>query len=256
MSAEESNNNNNNESNNSATVRFNVGGTVYEVSRSLLEQFPDTMLSRMVSETWLDCSQGGDNDDQKKESPIFVDRDGDRFRYVLDYMRDGQKVTLPVTVPKQGFLKDLEYYGFENMNADTITTESSYLVYTKTFHKMRALDFEVRERINTEHDIATLANYCFVRLMYSGLFKFCVARDHGQCDFIRGYHRMYKETQLLRKLRDTANSISVAGSVRWVHFDKCLSEYGLKSKSSERGIARRQFESPPVTVTLETIDGK
>lgn len=83
----------NNKSNKSATVRFDVGGTVYRVSRSLLDLFPDTMLSRMVSETWQDCSQGGD--DQKEEPPIFLDRNGDRFQYVLDYMRDDQNPILP-----------------------------------------------------------------------------------------------------------------------------------------------------------------
>ena len=28
------------------TVKFNVGGSIYEVSRSLLERYPDTMLAK------------------------------------------------------------------------------------------------------------------------------------------------------------------------------------------------------------------
>jgi hypothetical protein len=36
----------------SRTVKFNVGGRHYEVSRSLIETFPETMLAKMVSETW------------------------------------------------------------------------------------------------------------------------------------------------------------------------------------------------------------
>ena len=34
----------------SSTVQFNVGGKIYEVSRSLLEHHPNTMLARMASE--------------------------------------------------------------------------------------------------------------------------------------------------------------------------------------------------------------
>jgi len=207
----------------------------------------------MVSDTWLGCSQGGDNDDQKKDLPIFVDRDGDRFRYVLDYMRDGQKVNLPIlTVAKEGFLKDLEYYGFENVNADTITTEgSSYLVYTNTFHKMLALDKEMSNRIDTECDIAKLALYCFVRFMYSGLLEFFVGRDHGQHEFVRNEHEKYNTKELKDKLRNIAFSIWMdkAGGFKRAYFAKCLSENGLKCKSTKMKL------SYPV-VTLESIDGK
>jgi len=91
------------------TVRFNVGGKLYEVSRSLIESFPSTMLARMVSETWQDDS----------EATLFIDRDGERFRYCLDYMRDG-KVSLPLTVSKGAFLQDLDYYGFEDVDPNLV----------------------------------------------------------------------------------------------------------------------------------------
>ena len=90
------------------TVTFNVGGKHYEVSRSLIERFPDTILARMTSELWL----GGEN---AKDEPIFIERDGERFRYCLDYMRDG-RVSVPITASKDGIVKDLEYYGFEEID--------------------------------------------------------------------------------------------------------------------------------------------
>jgi hypothetical protein len=86
----------------SKTVRFNVGGKVYEVSRSLLEQHPNTMLARMIGKHW----QSEEND------ILFIDRNGERFQCVLDCMRDRQ-VHLPVTVDKAAFLVDLGYYGFD-----------------------------------------------------------------------------------------------------------------------------------------------
>jgi hypothetical protein len=87
------------------TARFNVGGKKYEISRSLLESFPNTMLARMASKTWQ----------TDPEAAMFVDRDGERFRCILDYMRDG-KVHLPLTVAKGALLLDLEYFGFENVD--------------------------------------------------------------------------------------------------------------------------------------------
>lgn len=50
---------------------------------------------------------------------MFIERDGERFRYCLDYMRDN-KVFLPPTVAKGALLLDLEYYGFENVDTTSI----------------------------------------------------------------------------------------------------------------------------------------
>lgn len=91
-------------------VTFNVGGVVYQVRRSLLETFPNTMLARSASKQWTD----GDN-----EKPIFIDQDGQRFRFCLEYMRNGN-VQLPSTESKVALLNDLQYYGFENVDPDSI----------------------------------------------------------------------------------------------------------------------------------------
>eukprot|EP00957_Ditylum_brightwellii_P044771 3396357-Ditylum_brightwellii.AAC.1 len=88
---------------------FNVGGHKYQVARSLLEQHPNTMLARISSEQWQ----------KDPEAEIFIDRDGDRFRYCLDYLRDGF-VALPITVPKKALLQDLAYYGVEVICEDSI----------------------------------------------------------------------------------------------------------------------------------------
>ena len=90
------------------TIRFNVGGQFYEVSKSLIEQHEDTMLARLVSDTWL----------ADPNATIFIDRDGDTFKYVLYYMRYG-KVSLPITVSREMFLLDMEYYGFNSVDNDT-----------------------------------------------------------------------------------------------------------------------------------------
>ncbi len=62
------------------TVKFNVGGKHYEVSRALIDAHSDTMLGKLVSDTW--------NEDPEKS--VFIDRNGDIFSHVLDYLRYGR----------------------------------------------------------------------------------------------------------------------------------------------------------------------
>lgn len=90
------------------TVKFNVGGKVYEVSKSLLDIFPNTVLSKMAS-SWSSAS-----------SPIFIDRDPERFASCLDYMRGDGTVHLLETVSKSAFLKDLEFLGFVGVDETKI----------------------------------------------------------------------------------------------------------------------------------------
>ena len=91
-------------------VKFNVGGTRYEVARSLLESHPETMLTRMASKDWHDDSKGDE---------IFIERNGERFQYCLDYLRDG-KVLLPITTRKEALLEDLKYYNVEHQSDNVI----------------------------------------------------------------------------------------------------------------------------------------
>ena len=91
------------------TVTFNVGGQTYQVSKSLLAQFPNTMIAKSASKEW--------KNDASKE--IFIERDCTLFQYVLSYLRD-RKVHLPWTVSKKALLEELVYYGVENVNEKTI----------------------------------------------------------------------------------------------------------------------------------------
>jgi BTB/POZ domain len=91
------------------TIKLNVGGTHYEVSRSLIESFPNTMLARMIGEMWQDANGG---DTAAEVGPIFIDRDGDRFRYILDFMREsGTTVCIPPNVSREALLNDFAFDG-------------------------------------------------------------------------------------------------------------------------------------------------
>lgn len=85
-------------------VRFNVGGKEITTTRNLINQQPDSMLSTIISDTW-NKSNSNDSDDK----PIFIDRSGDIFHYVLEYLRYGS-IFLPTSIPTEMFTRELEYY--------------------------------------------------------------------------------------------------------------------------------------------------
>ena len=92
----------------SQTVKFDVSGSVFKVSRGLIDQQPGSVLGRMISETWH----------RDQEEPSFVDRDSDIFAQVLNYLRYGS-IVLPSNMPKEMFTRDLDYYGLD-YDAETI----------------------------------------------------------------------------------------------------------------------------------------
>ena len=89
------------------TIKFNVGGTHYEVSKSLLDNFEGSMLERSASKVW---NEGGDE--------VFIEGNGHRFQYVLDFMRHG-KVTLPSSETIDAFFTEMKYYGM-NCNLENV----------------------------------------------------------------------------------------------------------------------------------------
>ena len=211
---------NSNSNSNAATVRFNVGGTIYEVSRSLLEQHPNTMLTRMVSKTWL----GEEEDNERKDEALFIDRSGARFEYVLDFMRDGPKVSLPVTVSKEGFLKDLDYFGFDNVIPDDISMRSSYSVYMDTAKKMDELETKgAMESIGSK-----LAHYLFLRFKTSNSLVVDMNESNVK-QFYRSEHIQYQDnTEYILNLRIYTCKLVGKKAPKKACLIKHLNEYNLK----------------------------
>jgi BTB/POZ domain len=52
------------------------------------------------------------SDQWRQDHEIFVDRNGERFQYVLDYMRDS-RVELPLSIPRGQFVLDMEYFALD-----------------------------------------------------------------------------------------------------------------------------------------------
>lgn len=157
------------------TVQFNVGGKMYEVSRSLLERYPDTMLARMASKTWIsedknDASNDGDktcgngiDDVVQKGRALFIEHNGDRFQYCLDFMRDGGIVNLPANVSKEAFLLVLIYFGFDDFDPSRIFVIGSAIMYKTCLEHLKS---HVKDLEKTKRCL-DLAKYCISTYMTS-----------------------------------------------------------------------------------------
>lgn len=87
-------------------------------------KFPETMLAVMVSERWSSCSHS---------EPFFIDRDASRFRYVLDFYRDGEIILAP-GVSREEMVREAEYFGLP------ISDESVRYDMTAVAHLCQQLD--------------------------------------------------------------------------------------------------------------------
>ena len=92
-------------------VKFIVGGKSFEVERSLLDQYPNSLLGH-------ECATI-DKDDP--ENGIIFDRDPVYFTHVLSFMTEGSKMELPTSVCKTTLREELEFY-----NIDYSTSEAFF----------------------------------------------------------------------------------------------------------------------------------
>mmetsp|Transcript_33310 Transcript_33310/g.80575 ORF Transcript_33310/g.80575 Transcript_33310/m.80575 type:complete len:208 (+) Transcript_33310:1205-1828(+) len=151
----------------SPTVKFNVGGKIYEVSKSLLQRFPDTILAKKAS--------------TEESSPIFLDRDPDRFAYCLDFMRDNGEVHLPETVTKAALLGELKFFGFAYFKEDQIDDQQSKRqaairiqdIIAASRKRIADRERELKERIGMEK----LALHCFMKSLETTYSTVSVAVD-------------------------------------------------------------------------------
>lgn len=187
-----------NEAANRPTIlTLDVGGITYRISRSLLDQYPDTMLSRMASETWH----------KNPGETIFVERDGRRFAFVLDFMRDA-KVSFPAGVPNSGITKssildELSYFGFVNVDEGCVQADfqefqgAKYIAQiTEGFEKEQSELIEERDQLNVKIAAVTVAHAVAIRRMGSGTarIEFNIADESTGTSTTSGYARSYGGT--------------------------------------------------------------
>ena len=84
-------------------VGLNIGGRVFLTSRATLARDSDSMLARMFDENLPPSCQD-------KDGNYVIDRDGDTFRYILNYLRDGCCVFPISHHTRAELLREADYY--------------------------------------------------------------------------------------------------------------------------------------------------
>ena len=170
-------------------VAFNVGGKVFEVSHSLLASFPESSLAKkgLTVRTPVDSK----NETDMSKSTIFLDRDSDRFRLCLDYMRDG-KVHLPIHVSKDALLNELDHYGIAPLGTvESTAIEISGAIVNAASYFRDNFDIygkEIQEKIaSSERQVTELQNRIFaMSLVRESLLEFAVSGMAGNRIQLRG----------------------------------------------------------------------
>lgn len=94
-------------------VRFNVGGQSFVTRASTIRSHPECLLARMLNGKTKSVLIDDDGS-------FFVDRDGSRFGFILDYMRGTKdsagRVLLPSALDDlEGLYDDANYYGLPDL---------------------------------------------------------------------------------------------------------------------------------------------
>eukprot|EP00978_Attheya_sp_CCMP212_P020448 scaffold58531_cov58-Attheya_sp.AAC.1 len=119
----------------SRTVTFNVGGTKYEVSQSLLDRFHESMLRRISFDTWKETATASSMDG------IVIDRNEARIDFVQE------NITLSVADPNDLF------YG---------------LAAYRNHFKEKSMDIDKRYRkVAAEKLACAIATECFSQLIHT-----------------------------------------------------------------------------------------
>ncbi|GJQ08905.1 hypothetical protein GpartN1_g696.t1 [Galdieria partita] len=91
----------------SSVVKLNVGGKYFETTVDTLTKYSDSMLS-----AWFSGKYSMQKDDN---GYIFLDRDGDRFRHILNYLRCGT-IHIGEDIRLLGeILEEAEYFGLQSL---------------------------------------------------------------------------------------------------------------------------------------------
>jgi hypothetical protein len=82
-------------------IDFDVGGTYYSTTITTLSQVSDNLLLKLAKETVPVV---------KKSGRIFIDRDGELFKYILQYLRNTSLWSIPDNVNIKQLILEAGYY--------------------------------------------------------------------------------------------------------------------------------------------------
>lgn len=98
-------------------LRLNVGGYIYTTTRSTVGKYPDSMLGVMF--------KGDIPSKTDQDGNYFIDRDGQMFRYILNFCRSG-KLCLPQNFSEFDLLEnEADFYQIQPL-INSITTAKQH----------------------------------------------------------------------------------------------------------------------------------
>ena len=90
------------------------------------------------------------------DEPLFIDRDGDLFAHILNYLRYGS-IELPESIPKAMFNRELDYYGIPENHGSVVQWKKNTLA-----EKIKDVKCQFVEAEKNKHILA-IAVECFNR---------------------------------------------------------------------------------------------
>lgn len=88
-------------------ITFNVGGQIFTTKASTIRRHPHSRLAGMLDET--------DPDFKVVNNQVFIDRDGQLFRIIMEFLRTG-RMTLPGDLEPDGLLREAEFYNISMLS--------------------------------------------------------------------------------------------------------------------------------------------
>lgn len=95
-------------------VRLNIGGTSYTTTKQTLRREPESFFPKILKPGGIE--ENSDVAGLLPDGTYFVDRDGELFVYILDYMRTG-KLLLPDNFKETARLREeVLFYQLDELN--------------------------------------------------------------------------------------------------------------------------------------------
>jgi len=178
-------------------VQLNIGGTSYTTTKQTLHREPESLLPKLFEPNGLE--RYSDVIGVLPDGTYFVDRDGELFAYILDYLRTG-KLLLPDNFKDTARLREeVLFYQLDDLN-HLLTP-----YYNLKYHGKKSMVNGTTPNVETNGSFSG-ENGGFITLGYRGTFAF--GRD-GQADVkFRKLHRILVcgRVQLCREIfSDTLN---------------------------------------------------
>ncbi|XP_078353585.1 uncharacterized protein LOC144638243 isoform X2 [Oculina patagonica] len=111
-----------------STIKLNVGGKIYKTTLDTLRKDPDSMLCAMFSGRF-------ELKADEEDGAYFIDRDGKLFRYILNYLRNGELHCPEDRIRRNELLEEAKFYQVQGI-IDQLegSIEGSLIIKNKDHH--------------------------------------------------------------------------------------------------------------------------